>query len=181
MPVPYSPALGAVICARIARGETVRAICKGRGMPSHATMYHWLARHPDFAERFARAKAAQLETGMRTRGRPTNYSPAVAATICERVMFGQTTGRICDSPGMPSRKTLFRWLTLSKDFAARYARAKEIQAHLLADEILDIADDPALEPAVKRIRIDARKGLFEMLKPRKYKGRAALEREGFRK
>ena len=170
MAIQYSPALGAVICTLIARGETVRHICKGKGMPSHATLYQWLARHADFAAQFARARAAQVAAGMQTRGRPTNFSPALAETICLRVMSGQTTGRICASPGMPSRKTLFRWLTLSGEFAADYAFAKEIQAHVLADQILDIGDDRALAPAERRLRISVRKGLFTMMKPRKYNG-----------
>ena len=177
LPIRYSPALADAICARIARGESVHRIGKSQGMPSYATVFNWLARHKDFAEQYARAREVQIEMGIRPWGRPTNYSPGLVTKICERIMSGQTLRRICNSRGMPPLRTLFRWLDQHRDFAERYARAKEIQVEVLADEILDIADDPALQPGEKRVRIDARKWLAAKLKPRKYGDRASIEVE----
>lgn len=45
------------ICARIACGETLRAICRDDGFPSHTTVYTWLDEQPEFALRFGRARA----------------------------------------------------------------------------------------------------------------------------
>lgn len=45
------------ICARIACGETLRAICREDGFPSHTTVYTWLDEQPEFALRFGRARA----------------------------------------------------------------------------------------------------------------------------
>jgi len=45
------------ICERIAQGETLRAICREEGKPSHATIYNWLDEVPEFALRFGRARA----------------------------------------------------------------------------------------------------------------------------
>ena len=45
------------ICARISSGETLRAICRDDGFPSHTTVYTWLDEQPEFALRFGRARA----------------------------------------------------------------------------------------------------------------------------
>jgi hypothetical protein len=45
------------ILARIMGGETLEAICARRGMPSVASVYNWLRRHPEFLERYRNAKA----------------------------------------------------------------------------------------------------------------------------
>lgn len=55
----YDPAIADEITSRIAAGETLRAICRGDGMPHWTTIYDWLDQQPEFALRFARAR----ETG----------------------------------------------------------------------------------------------------------------------
>jgi hypothetical protein len=42
---------------------------------------------------------------------------------------------------MPNISTVIRWLAADEDFARKYTRAREMQAEILADEMLDIADD----------------------------------------
>ena len=74
-------------------------------------------------------------------GRPTIFSQELADEICERLADGESLKGICASPEMPNRSTVFRWLASNKDFCDTYARAREAQADVLADEILVIADD----------------------------------------
>jgi len=52
----YSEEKALVICERHAAGETIKQICAAAGMPGRRTVYHWLKRHPEFAEllRYAR-------------------------------------------------------------------------------------------------------------------------------
>lgn len=57
-PSTYTPEIAAAICERLAVGESVRTISKTDGMPSQATVFVWLAKYPDFQERYARAKEA---------------------------------------------------------------------------------------------------------------------------
>jgi hypothetical protein len=45
-----------VICERISSGETLRAICREKGMPAWRTVYDWLDADEEFATRFARAR-----------------------------------------------------------------------------------------------------------------------------
>ena len=172
MPVIYSPALAATICARIAAGESTYSVTRGEGMPNRRTLLKWRARHPEFAAQFAAAIQARTgATGIPARGRkgrPTDYSPAIAEAICRRVLEGETITRITRAEGMPSRRVVFAWLERHPDFAARYARAKMLQVHLLMDDILEIADDPTLSARERRVRVAGRKWLVERLMPKKY-------------
>lgn len=110
-------------------------------------------------------------------GRPTIYSDDVAGEILERIMGGESLRSICEDAHMPSKFTVLKWLREKEDFSAHYARAKEEQADSLEDDILAIADLP-LDPADKRVRIDARKWIACKLKPRKYGDKVTQEVTG---
>ena len=46
----YDPELAAWICARLAAGESLRAICRAdASMPTEKTVWNWARAHPDFA------------------------------------------------------------------------------------------------------------------------------------
>ena len=60
-PSTYTPELGALICERIANGETLVGICQDGEMPGRQTVYEWMAAHEDFRTRCARAREAQAE------------------------------------------------------------------------------------------------------------------------
>ena len=49
------------MCERLISGEPLRQITKCAGMPGESTVFQWLARHDEFAERYARARALQTE------------------------------------------------------------------------------------------------------------------------
>lgn len=40
----------------------MRAICRDDGFPARATVFRWLAEHPTFAEHYARAREAQVDS-----------------------------------------------------------------------------------------------------------------------
>lgn len=69
---------------------------------------------------------------------------------------------------MPNKATVFRWLGLHKTFSDQYTRAMEARADSHADDLVDIADDPELEPNDKKVRIDARKWVASKLRPKVY-------------
>lgn len=100
-------------------------------------------------------------------GRPSKYSEKLAGEICERIAEGEGLVTICKGEGMPNISTIFRWLESKPGFCDRYARAREEQAEVHADEILSIADT---EEDVNRakVRIDARKWTASKLRPKKY-------------
>lgn len=76
-------------------------------------------------------------------GRPTIYSKELGDLICERLAKGESLRHICLDSKMPDASSVHRWV-LSGDFEEfykQYARAREIQAENMFDEILDISDD----------------------------------------
>lgn len=107
-------------------------------------------------------------------GRPSGYSEEVAGTICQEIMEGKSLRTICAGKDMPSASTVYAWLGQSPEFQDMYARAREIQADVLADEILEIADAD-LDPNRARVMIDARKWLAGKLRPKKYGDRVELD------
>ena len=78
-------------------------------------------------------------------GRPTKYNKALGDRICHRLASGESLNRICKDEGYPSRSNVFVWLLsdspVYKEFQDSYAKAREVQYQVMADEILDIADD----------------------------------------
>ena len=51
---------------------------------------------------------------------------------------------ICSEAGMPGRATVFRWIARHKEFRDEYTLACELRAEDLADEMIEIADDPCV-------------------------------------
>lgn len=116
-------------------------------------------------------------------GRPTDYIPEVAEDICNLLMLGESLRSICKRPGMPAIRTVMYWLQRHDDFMQQYARARAIQAELLAEEIIEIADDSSGDVIVdddgkeqtnhervarSRLRVDARKWYASKLAPKRY-------------
>ncbi|MBR1206601.1 MULTISPECIES: terminase small subunit protein [unclassified Bradyrhizobium] len=58
-PSDYSLELAAVICDRMAEGESLRTICKAEDMPARSTVFLWLAAHKEFSDLYARATDAR--------------------------------------------------------------------------------------------------------------------------
>ncbi|MNK88055.1 hypothetical protein D3C87_1080050 [compost metagenome] len=119
--------------------------------------------------------------------RPSSYAVKVADTICERLAEGKSLNSICASDDMPHKATVFRWLSSHDEFRDQYARAREAQADVLFDEILDIANTPVEGTKTKldkdgevveiskgdmiehrRLQIDARKWMAGKLRPKVY-------------
>lgn len=61
-PSTYSTHIANVICIRLAEGESLRQILMEEGMPAQSTVYEWLLRHPEFAEKYTRAREEQADT-----------------------------------------------------------------------------------------------------------------------
>jgi hypothetical protein len=58
----YTPELAARICARLASGESLRAICADEDMPPESTVREWAVDDREgFAAQYARAREAQAD------------------------------------------------------------------------------------------------------------------------
>ena len=119
-------------------------------------------------------------------GRPTDYDQEIALTICERICNGEGVREIARDEAMPAQSTIFLWLSKHEEFSELYTKAKQEQAELMADEIIEIADNGQNDWMEKnntespgyivngeaiarsRLRVDARKWIAARLLPQKY-------------
>ena len=74
-------------------------------------------------------------------GRPSVFTPEIAAEICERIALDESLIKICEGDHMPSTQTVYRWLHEKPDFRDDYVRARGDQAHTVADQAKKIRDD----------------------------------------
>ncbi|MCW2317619.1 hypothetical protein M2322_003183 [Rhodoblastus acidophilus] len=137
----------------------------------------------------------RAKTGSMKPGRPSAFSQEICTVICERLAEGKSLKAACAGDDMPTVSTVFRWLAASEDFQKQYMLAREIQSHVMFDEILDIADTP--KKGVKRVKkdgkvettetdmiehrrlqIDARRWMIAKLLPKKYGDRQQVEHSG---
>ena len=126
------------------------------------------------------------------------FSQEIFDAICDRIADGESLRSICESDGMPSKTSVMRWLLPDDAQALRdqYARARELQADTLFDDMLDIADDARNDWMERRgeedagwvangehiqrsrLRIDSRKWMAGKLKPKVYGDKQAVEMSG---
>ncbi len=119
------------------------------------------------------------------RGRPSKYTPELAATICERIADGEPLRSVCRDATMPDKSTVLRWLGNDEnaEFRDQYAHAREMQADGLFEEALEIADDVSSDWTEykdgkkvfdhervqrSRLRVDTRKWAAGKLAPKVY-------------
>lgn len=95
-------------------------------------------------------------------GRPTTYTDEIALSICTLICSrDEDTGEFFSLRAVSRRleipeRTIYQWLNANPQFAQMYTRAREDRAHLLADEVIRIADTES-DPQKAKVRIDARK------------------------
>lgn len=140
------------------------------------------------AERTARAKKI---------GRPSSFTQAKADQLCELIVQKWTLRQIEAREDMPGHATILRWLEAFPDFRTQYARAMELRADIMADELLEIADDGRNDWVERenadgssfmaldhehvtrsKLRVDARKWLLSKMAPKKYGERVVAEHVG---
>lgn len=111
----------------------------------------------------------------RPRGRQTVYTRELADTVIARMINGETLTQIGKDLGIGA-STPAMWAADDRDgFAARYARARPLQAAAIADSALDVAEDLTDDPQSRRVRSEARKWLASKLDPAKFGDRQAID------
>lgn len=126
-------------------------------------------------------------------GRPSDYTPELAALICERLASGESLRSVCRDDAMPACSTVFLWMQKHKAFSEQYARATSARADLFAEEIIEISDDGSNDTSTdddghtvvnhdviarSRLRVDTRKWLMARMMPKKYGDRVTQEHVG---
>lgn len=132
-------------------------------------------------------------------GRPTEYTPKLGDKICEGIANGIAMVTVCkNDETLPSPRTVYRWLRTHPEFCQNYEQAKEDQADLMVEEMVDIADNGTndwMERYNKdnecigwqingehvqrsRLRLDFRKWAASKFKPKKYGDKSTVAHEG---
>lgn len=73
---------------------------------------------------------------------PSLNTPELQEELVDWLASGQTLRAFCRLPGKPAWRTVYDWIEADKDFAARIARARDLGADAIAEEVLSIADTP---------------------------------------
>ena len=103
-------------------------------------------------------------------GRPTGYTEEIGKEICSRIAEGKSVRSIVKDKEMPSSSMIFRWL-LDEDkkrFREQYGVARNIQAELMFEELVEIADREEQDVMRDRLRVDTRKWYLSKVLPKKY-------------
>lgn len=128
-------------------------------------------------------------------GQPTIYTTEIAIEICTAIATDTVSLKsLCKrNEHFPSVATIFNWLSSNKEFLDLYTRAKEQQADMMAEDILDIADDGSNDfmtitkgdmsyevenkewTSRSKLRIESRKWLAAKLLPKKYSEKSQIE------
>lgn len=103
--------------------------------------------------------------------------------VCTEIEKGRALRNILKEKEMPSSSTFYQWLDNNIEKSKQYARATEVRAEIIFDDIIAIADentndtyidDNGFEKVNKdviqrsRLRIDARKWVLSKLNPKKF-------------
>lgn len=126
--------------------------------------------------------------------RPTLHTEELEDEILSRIACGESLRAICAEIDKPNISTIIRWLAANDSFALRYARAREMQAEMLADEMLEIADDDTSDRVVikneegkvikteqnnvavarAKLKLEQRRWWAEKLRPKVYGAKVAV-------
>lgn len=75
-------------------------------------------------------------------GRPSKYTPELAAEICERLSNGEPLRQICRDEHMPAWQKIYEWMAKDANLSGAIAQARKIGYEAIAEEALIIADNP---------------------------------------
>lgn len=123
------------------------------------------------------AKKPGKQAAAKKPGRPpTHNRAAIMAEVCKLVATGMLVSHAAERVGVECRR--IREWALDDEFAPLYARARESQAHAMAEDVIALADNEELPAESRRVRVDARKWLTSKIAPRAYGERQQHEHSG---
>ena len=113
--------------------------------------------------------------------------------VCSEIEKGKALRNVLKDENMPSTSTFYQWLDNDEVKAKQYARATEVRADIIFDDILTIADENTNDTSINengievvnndviqrsRLRIDARKWVLSKLNPKKFGDKTDITTNG---
>ena len=114
------------------------------------------------------SQASVTDKPVRNTGRPSSYTVEAGRLICEILSSGKPlTPTVLKENGLPPAQTVYRWVEDNAAFREQYTRARQYQAHVYADQIIELADT-AEDANLARIQVDTRKWYASKVLPKIY-------------
>ena len=119
-------------------------------------------------------------------GRPTLLTESMADAICGRMETGESLRSICRDDAFPTLGAVIKWLAndANKSFRLQYAHSRQVGLEVMADEVLNIADQEPVKTTDgkidnagvqhQRLRVDTRKWILSKQLPKVYGDRTIL-------
>jgi hypothetical protein len=98
-------------------------------------------------------------------------TPEVMDEIVKRISEGESMRSVCRDKRMPSIDAVINWQRDDPDFAYRCARARELQAEVMDEKILSVAErveNGEMDPHAARVVLSAYQWRAAKLAPKKY-------------
>ena len=112
---------------------------------------------------------------------PTKRTQEVERRIVEGLMSGLSLVKVCEQEGMPDRVTVCKWMSADEAFATKCVRAREIQADLNDDKLIDVVnklESGELTPEQARVMSSILQWRASKLLPKKYGDRLNVDQQG---
>ncbi|MDP1873650.1 hypothetical protein [Phenylobacterium sp.] len=109
------------------------------------------------------------------------FEDDIVVELLKRTEAGEPLLRICSDPKMPARRSVYDWIENDPEFSSQFHDARKRGIHALAEQCLDIADEPSKDAVAatdKRIRIDTRLRLAGKWLPSIYGDKVLNEHTG---
>jgi phage terminase large subunit-like protein len=150
----YTPEIAALICERIAKGESLRKICEDDEAPSTFAVLKWLEKHPEFATHYARARELQADHYFDEIRDVTDQEPTTSKTFDED---GNVTSERVDAGEVQHRRLkvdALKWMA-SKLRPKKYGDLTQVQGEVAHRYVAMIPARTTNDPAEWAKRVHA--------------------------
>ena len=152
----FDESIALKVCLRISQGETLRAICEDSAMPSHQTVYRWVAVEPTFRTDYARAREAQMEGWADD---IVEIADDATNDYMERIGKGGAVERVVDPETVQRSKLRLdarKWL-MSKLASRRYGDkvSIDLDANMKVESMTDAELEAKTAMLLQRLGIEA--------------------------
>ncbi len=128
-------------------------------------MFNWAREDPQFRalyrEACERRAAATGRPGVT--GRRHGLTPAMSDTIIGLLESGLSVQQVARRKGMPSFRSIHRWIEQDPDFRMDYEMACHFRAEMLADRVVEVADSEDIPYEQARLMVAVLKWRFGIM------------------
>lgn len=102
-------------------------------------------------------------------GRPTDYTPELAESICSWIAGGKSLRAFCRQENTPDVATVCRWIIRHDEFRKQYTQAREAAGFAHGDgviEVVELVREGSIDPQTAKAMMDGLKWAAERMAPK---------------